>query len=312
MFIRMFLLAASAAVCSTGALAQQWSGGSSTSACPTLNGNLKTALQSAIAQAKGQLGLGLNMWATVVAPDGHVCYVAYSSTDAIQGQWLASRVISAQKAFTAVSLSLGTTSNSGSGTGLATGKLALSSANLYSAVQPGGSLFGLATSNPVFAPGAYGDTIATGGGTTPAAYSPGSEGVATYAGPISTATYGTTSDPMIGQVIGGINVFGGGLALYASGDVKVGGLGVSGDTSCQDHLIAWNLRHDLGLDHLGGIGGVAALNGDTTHPDNIIFDITVTNGVSVSASGYGHPVCSTSQTAGGNENIAKALPKVSP
>ena len=184
MFIRMFLLAASAAVCSTGALAQQWSG-SSTSACPTVS-NLKSALQSAIAQAKGQLGLGLNMWATVVAPDGHVCYVAYSSTDAIQGQWLASRAISAQKAFTAVSLSLGPTSNSGSGTGLATGKLALSSANLYSAVQPGGSLFGLATSNPVFAPGAYGDTIATGGGTTTAAYSPGSEGVATYAGPIST------------------------------------------------------------------------------------------------------------------------------
>ena len=117
---------------------------------------------------------------------------------------------------------------------------------------------------------------------------------------------------MIGQVIGGINVFGGGLALYASGDVKVGGLGVSGDTSCQDHLIAWNLRHDLGLDHLGSTGGVAALNGDTTHPDNIIFDITVTNGVSVSASGYGHPVCSTSQTASGNEAVAKALPLVSP
>ena len=51
-------------------------------------------------------------------------------------------MISAQKANTANSLSLD--------------GLALSTANLYSAVQPGGSLFGLQESNPVNTDAAYG------------------------------------------------------------------------------------------------------------------------------------------------------------
>ena len=46
--------------------------------------------------------------------------------------------------------------------------------------------------------------------------------------------------------------FGGGLALYATGKVIRGGLGVSGDTSCADHFIAWRVRHILGLDHMKG------------------------------------------------------------
>jgi uncharacterized protein GlcG (DUF336 family) len=297
MLKRLFFMSAATALVSTAAMAA--------SRCPTLSVDLKSALQSAISQAGGQLGLGLNMWATVVAPDGQVCYVVYSSDNAIQGQWLASRVISAQKAFAAATLSLQTTSNSGSGTGLATGKLALSTANLYSAVQPGGSLFGLQHSNPVFAPGAYGDTISNGaGGATNAAFIPGEPGIS-YQGPATTSTYGTNADPMIGQIIGGINVFGGGLALYdnVNGvDVKVGAVGVSGDTSCTDHLIAWNTRHNIGLDHLGSINGVAG----QPRPDNIIFDIT--NGVS--ASGFGHPVCSVTQTNAGNTTVANGLPAV--
>jgi uncharacterized protein GlcG (DUF336 family) len=300
MLRRLLFMSVSTALFSTGAMAD------SASTCPTLSTGLKSALQSAISQAAGKLGLGLNMWATVVAPDGHVCFVAFSSSDAIQGQWLASRVISAQKAFTAATLSLGTTSNSGSGTGLATGKLALSTANLYSAVQPGGSLYGLQHSNPVFAPGAYGDTLRIGGGVQNANFD-GQGAPITYDGPITTSTYGTSQDPMVGQIIGGINVFGGGLALYAQVggvDVKVGGLGVSGDTSCQDHQIAWYLRHVLQLDHLGSINGV---NGGT-HPDNIIYDIVG----GVSASGFGHPVCSVSQTNAGNTAAAAALPAVRP
>jgi hypothetical protein len=57
-------------------------------------------------------------------------------------QWPGSRVISAQKANTANAFSLN--------------KLALSTANLFSAVQPGGSLFGLQESNPVNTAVAYG------------------------------------------------------------------------------------------------------------------------------------------------------------
>jgi hypothetical protein len=44
-------------------------------------------------------------------------------------------------------------------------------------------------------------------------------------------------------------VFGGGLALYKKG-VKVGAIGVSGDTSCTDHATAWKLRALLGFDNV--------------------------------------------------------------
>jgi hypothetical protein len=109
-----------------------------------------------------------------------------------------------------------------------------------------------------------------------------------YRGPSS--DYGTADDPLIGHKMGGVNVFGGGLALYAAGGKILGGVGVSGDTSCADHDISWRLRHNLGLDHLAGVGGVS---GDTAHPDNIIYDITVnpSGGTGNSAGGFGHPKC---------------------
>jgi hypothetical protein len=85
-------------------------------------------------------------------------------------------------------------------------------------------------------------------------------------------SFGTALDRLVGNRVGGVNVFGGGLALYASGGIKVGGLGVSGDTSCPDHFVAWRVRTSLKLDHFTGLGGVS----DPTHPDNIIYDITAT------------------------------------
>jgi hypothetical protein len=92
--------------------------------------------------------------------------------------------------------------------------------------------------------------------------------------------------------IGGVNVFGGGLALYGPNKVLLGGLGVSGDTSCADHMIAWRVRKNLNLDHLLGVTGVA---NDPSHPDNIIYDIDKPGKSQavdpVSASGFGHPTC---------------------
>ena len=227
---------------------------------------LRAALQTAVSGVLGPNGgLGNNMWATLVANDGTVCAVAFSGSTSA-AQWLGSRVISAQKANTAndFSLSNGARLN---GTGLA-----LSTANLYSAVQPGGSLYGLQHSNPVDPEVAYqGDS----------------------------ATFGTASDPMVGSRIGGVNVFGGGLALYAQGGVRIGGLGVSGDNSCTDHFVAWRVRHALVLDHFTGVDGVNSAG--TPPDDNIIYDITATsNGglldpvgtLSQSTSGYGHPMCS--------------------
>jgi uncharacterized protein GlcG (DUF336 family) len=236
----------------------------------------QSALKAALIAATATEGSGLNnhMWGTIVDRDGVVCAVAFSGTDR-GAQWPGSRVISAQKANTANAFSLDATSNSG-GSGQPNG-LALSTANLYSAVQPGGSLFGLQESNPV-------DT-----------------GVA-YHGPSS--QYGTAQDPMQGDKIGGVNVFGGGLALYGPGKKIVGGIGVSGDTSCADHNIAWRVRKNLGLDHLSGVGGVS---GDATRPDNIVFDIAPNpnGGTGVSAGGFGHPTCLNTSGSG-------SLPVVQP
>jgi len=220
------------------------------------------ALQSAISAATAAETSGLNnqMWAAIVDRDGTVCAVAFSGVNR-GAQWPGSRAIAAQKANTANAFSLDSSSNSG-GSGQPNG-LALSTANLYSAVQPGGSLFGLQESNPV-------DT-----------------GVA-YGGP--SLLYGTAFDPLVGNKMGGINVFGGGLGLYAPGKVIVGGVGVSGDTSCADHDIAWRVRHLLNLDYLKGVGGVS---GDPARPDNIIYDITPnpSGGTGISAGGFGHPTC---------------------
>jgi Haem-degrading len=231
---------------------------------------LQSALDGAIG---GNGGLGFNMWATIVANDGTVCAVAFSGAQ-YTSQWLGSRLISAQKANTANDFSLGTGAPP-SGSAFPNG-LALSTANLYSAVQPGGSLYGLQHSNPVDPEIAYfGNAM----------------------------LFGTAHDPLVGQRVGGVNVFGGGLALYSlgtsgSGGIKVGGLGVSGDTSCTDHFVAWKVRHTLGLDHFGLVGGVS---GDTAHPDNIIYDITVNaygvGEIGVSAGGFGHPTCSPATPA---------------
>ena len=226
---------------------------------------LRTQLQAAVAAMNG--GLANNMWATLVANDGTVCAVAFSC-NAYTAQWLGSRAISEQKANTANDFSLSNGARP-DGTGLA-----LSTANLYSAVQPGGSLYGLQHSNPVDPELAYqGDA----------------------------ATFGTEFDPMVGNRVGGVNVFGGGLALYAPGGVRIGGLGVSGDTSCTDHFVAWRVRHALGLDYFTNVGGVNTA--DTQNDDNIIYDImpTPSGGIldpaaggtlSSSASGFGHPMCS--------------------
>ena len=196
---------------------------------------LSAILQEVVQSGNGGLFKPNAMWATLVDRSGVVCAVAQSG-DA----WPGSRVISAQKASTANAFS--------------NDRLALSSANLYSAVQPGGSLYGLQFSNPVDTTVAY-----RGNG----------------------AAFGTASDPMVGGRVGGINVFGGGLALYKVKGKVLGGLGVSGDSSCTDHIIAWRIREKLGFDKIPG--GVSPTAGD-----NIIHDIE--NGVS--KGGYGHPTCS--------------------
>jgi uncharacterized protein GlcG (DUF336 family) len=219
-----------------------------------------TALQGALAAARAQPngGFNLDMWGTVVNRDGVVCAVAFTGNNR-GDQWPGSRVISAQKANTANAFSLP--------------GLALSTANIFTATQPGGSLFGLQASNPVDTGVAYGG---------------------------NPANNGRANDPMVGGRIGGVNVFGGGLALYNSAGRIVGGLGVSGDSSCADHNIAWRTRKTLNLDFVPG-----GVSGDPARPDNIVYDIVPQPGQmpGVSPSGWGHAACSAAATA-----IAAALP----
>jgi len=128
----------------TAKSAPQNSNGQGSGACANLPSF--SALQSALATATAADNSGLDnqMWATLVNRDGVVCAVAFSGVNR-GAQWPGSRAISAQKANTANAFSLDASSHSG----LFPNGLALSTANLYSAVQPGGSLYGLQHSNPV-------------------------------------------------------------------------------------------------------------------------------------------------------------------
>jgi uncharacterized protein GlcG (DUF336 family) len=210
---------------------------------------LKEALKEVVKEQNG--GFGLQLWASIVDRDGVVRIIAFSGEER-GDQWPGSRVISAQKANTANAFSLP--------------GLALSTANLFSAVQPGGSLYGLQHSNPV---------------DPQVAYQGNSE------------KFGMEDDPMVGKKIGGVNVFGGGLSLYNSQGNLLGAIGVSGDSSCADHNIAWKVRHALKLDHIPG--GISP-----TKDDNIVHDITD----GVSSGGWGHSECAPEATA-----IAKELPQ---
>lgn len=207
-------LLASGAALAAGAPATDGQGfGPGPGGCAGLpnHAQLKAALTAARGMANA--GFNLDMWGTVVNRDGVVCAVAFTGSNR-GSQWPGSRVISAQKANTANAFSLN--------------GLALSTANLYSAVQPGGSLFGLQESNPV-------DTQVA------------------YKGPA--LAWGTSFDPMVGERIGGVNVFGGGLALYNASRQVIGAVGVSGDSSCADHAISWRTRSSLLLDFVpGGVG----------------------------------------------------------
>lgn len=96
--------------------------------------------------------------------------------------------------------------------------LALSTARLYTFTQPGHSLWSLGQSNlfdasKLIPPGGSGDRH---------------------------------------QIVGGLIFFGGGVPLYNEAGKIIGGLGISGDTSCTDHEIAKRVRDLADLNPPGG------------------------------------------------------------
>lgn len=216
---------------------------------------LKQVLTQVVKEGKdANGGLGNQEWGTVVNRDGIVCAVVFTGPNR-GAQWPGSRIVSAMKANTANAFSHQ--------------DFALSSGNLYSAAQPGASLYSIVM---------------------------GPDPNSAFAG--DPQKFGQQDDPLVGKPIGGVIVFGGGLALYTSKGELVGALGVSGDTSCTDHVIAWKSRHQLGLDGVP----MGAAPGPS---DNLIFDIQ--NGQS--ASGFGHPTCKGGKPA---EDIIKNLMKSAP
>ena len=147
---------------------------------------------------------------------------------------------------------------------------AISTANIYAASQPGQSLYSLIAAAPPNPAAAFGNPT----------------------------TYGTPNDPIVGNQVGGVIVFAGGLPLYSREGKILGGLGLSGDTSCTDHVIAWKIRHQLGLD-------VVPMGPSPHHNDNLILDFK--NGVS--PSGFGHPSCKGGNQADGIiQTLSKDFP----
>ena len=82
-----------------------------------------------------------------------------------------------------------------------------------------------------------------------------------------------------------------------------GAVGLSGDTSCADHNIAWRVRHALNMDNVPA-GVAPAVGTNPPGKDNIIFDIDPATGRS--ASGFGHASCSGDNAA--DQAIANSLP----
>ncbi len=97
---------------------------------------------------------------------------------------------------------------------------ALSTARLYTFTQPGHSLWSLGQSN-LFDPAALAPPEGQGG--------------------------------FKNRIAGGLIFFGGGAPLYNAEGKIIGGLGVSGDTSCTDHEIAKRVRNSAGLNPPGGM-----------------------------------------------------------
>jgi uncharacterized protein GlcG (DUF336 family) len=169
---------------------------------------VQSKLASVVKLNNGGLFSPNRMWSAIVDRKGQICSVINSGND----PWPGSRAIAIAKASTANDFS-----NSA---------LALSTANLYGPTQPGGSLYGLNNSNP-FNPTFLAQGSLSQGATV-----------------VASNVLGGLISP---QVPGGIITFGGGVALYQNKQV-IGGLGVSGDTSCADHAIAFRMRNLAGLD----------------------------------------------------------------
>jgi len=202
---------------------------------------IQAQLKNVVTQNNGGLFSPNRMWSAIVDRKGVIC-----SVTSIGDAWPGSRAIAVAKASTANDFS--------------NDAFALSTAMLYGPTQPGGSLYGLNNSNP------FDPTFLAQGSLS--------------RGSIQTASTGALLGAFGPKVPGGIITFGGGVPLY-SGKEVIGGLGVSGDTSCTDHVIAYRMRAaaNLKLDPVS--------NG--LNSDNIVYYPTAT----VDPTQFAQPHCTS-------------------
>jgi uncharacterized protein GlcG (DUF336 family) len=214
-------------------------------------------------------GRGHHGWLTLMDSQGVVCAVVNSMSNSgdvtTDMSGIGHREQSAKKANTSVAFS--------------NNEVALASGNLYVPSMPGGQLF-----NTILA-------------------SLDSKEINGNPGEIH--KWGTANDPMVGKVVGGYLPLAGGLPLYDKNKKKVGAIGVSGDTYCTSHVVAWKIREKLrnGAYTVANVpGGVA--NGYTN--DALIQDIAPANApgsAAYSPSGFGFVQClnnPTNETDGGS------------
>lgn len=221
---------------------------------------MKTALKTVVSggpTANG--GFGMPMWVALIDTTGKVCALVNemsdTGTDITQEASLGHRIFAIHKANTANAFSHS--------------RIAIASASLYNAFQPGGALDSDA-SNII------------------------NNNLNPYWG--NTARFGTEKDPLIGERVGGATGLGGGLALFNNQKKKVGAIGVSGDTVCTDHVVAWKIREMLKDGAYTGanvpFGVSAAFN------DMMVQDIkpNPNGGAGLSAGTYGHATCVNNPT----------------
>ena len=219
--------------------------------CPISRAQLRTAINAAENAVTG--GYGLNMWLVMVDRTGAICHVLNSSNingkDTGNAQWLGSRVIAAQKAYTANAFSLD--------------GYAISTANLFTPTQQPNSLFELPESNPVDPSVAYAGPAQRWGEANDPLVNERMGGVNVFGGGL----------PLYEPVEDGR---------------KIGAIGVSGDTSCRDHAYAFAIREALASEDIAGPqpagigittfnltvngGGATPLFGATTG-DEMIIDL---------------------------------------
>lgn len=165
---------------------------------------------------------------------GKICEVyASRGGNAVVGKWVSGETWFAGRP--------GAAQNASSANFFSTNTQAISTGYMYAEAVPNDGFYGLQHSNPVnFRVGYDGDPV----------------------------FYAKKSDGLTGQRSGGVSVVGGGVALYNDSGVKIGAVGIGGDTSCRAHAVAYRTRIHLALNNQPNDDGLVLVDPPATPGDH--------------------------------------------